>query len=109
MTKPVLGAPTRFWLRLATSVVLLLVAANFIAQWWYWEYRAPALGLRPDAPDLLIARLALLWAGATIAAAIAVFDFIGTMPRLARLAIGCAIAAGVLGAIPFLVPLWTHS
>jgi len=92
---PLLSAPTRIWLRLLTAGVLLLIAANFVAQWWYWERRAPELGVLVDQNHLIVGRLSLVWAAATVVAAIGVFDLIGTLPRPSRRAVICLAIACV--------------
>jgi hypothetical protein len=89
MPPPALSAPTRLLLRVLSSGVLLLVAANFVGQWWYWERQLPRLGLPVDRQQLLEGRLSLVWAAATLAAALGMFDLIGTLPRIRRLALIC--------------------
>jgi hypothetical protein len=83
--------------------VLLLVAANFVGQWWYWEKRLPRLGLPMDPRQLIEGRLSLVWATATVAAAMGMFDLIGSLPRVRRFAIICLAFACVLCATPYVI------
>jgi hypothetical protein len=107
------GAPKPLvepWLRrlLQTLVVtgFALVAANFCARWWYFEVQAPRRHWDFPRPDLWRARLALLFAAATLAAGFALYDLLGSLPRIRRRAQASLVAAALLAAASFAGALW---
>lgn len=97
------SAPSRYGLGALAVLVLLLVAYNFINEWWFWEHRMTAAGYFVSTHARWLGRLNLLWAAAILCAAVAVFDFLRTVPKLTRLARAAGLAALVLGALPWLL------
>jgi hypothetical protein len=97
------SAPSRYGLGALAVLVLLLVTYNFISEWWFWEHRMTAAGYFVSTQARWLGRLNLLWAGAVLCAAVAAFEFLRTVPKLTRLARAAAIAALVLGALPWVL------
>ncbi|HEX9138150.1 MAG TPA: hypothetical protein VF848_00040 [Steroidobacteraceae bacterium] len=97
------SAPSRYGLAVLSVLVLLLVAYNFIGEWWFWEHRMSAAGYFVGTRAHWLGRLNLLWAGAVLCAALAAFEFLRTVPKLTRLAGAAGIAALVLGVMPWVL------
>ena len=97
------SAPSRYGLGVLTVLVLLLVAYNFISEWWFWEHRMTAAGYFVGTRARWLGRLNLLWAGAILCAALAAFEFLRTAPKLTRLAGAAGVAGLVLAALPWVL------
>jgi hypothetical protein len=103
------SAPSRYGLGVLAVLVLLLVAYNFINEWWIWEHRMTAAGYLVSTRARWLGRLNLLWAGAILCAAVAAFEVLRKAPKLTRLAGAAGLAALVLGALPWVLRYWIPS
>jgi hypothetical protein len=97
------SAPSRFGLGVLTVLVLLLVAYNFVGEWWIWEHRMTAAGYFVGTRAHWLGRLNLLWAAAVLCAALAAFEFLRTVPKLTRLAYAATLAAVALATLPWVL------
>jgi hypothetical protein len=100
--KPLVEPWLRRTLRALVVVVAMLVALNAAGRWRYWEFVAPGAGFPVSAIERHVARLALLSGLAALVGAAGLFDLLGSLPRVRRLAWILFALAALLAAIPAL-------
>jgi NO-binding membrane sensor protein with MHYT domain len=92
--------PAFRWLALG---ICIAVALNFVAFWWHWEVRLSAWGATPSRFETLNARLALLWAVATLAFGAAFFDLLKVPTKVRRRSVALFSLAVASGVTPYLI------
>jgi len=102
LQKPLVEPWLQWVLRILVAVVLGLVAANLCARWWFFEGKAPAAHLELDPGDRIAARFALCSAAAALTGTWAVWELLGTLPRVTGRSRWLAVVTAGLALMPYL-------